>query len=780
MSSRSGYACLIQGCNVFLIILGLAAVGLAGSQFSQVGLDNYRDIDLRILNWVHILTGFVGIHSVAKNHGSIVVKTLYAVSLVVSISTSIFYGFTTYRIVQTYNDLLRLKDTQGFQAEYGHVADNYVGKIVISSVMIGVGFVTALTALVAVTVLERLVVVSNSGWLTLTKEQSHAMRYSKLHLSSMAVVKLCLGVGAVGLAAFLEYLHELDGGTENYIKIALDHIAAMFVVCSAVIDLYAIFGRQQRILNLKVSIAMSIIAAVWCLKSVDNGMVPFYRNDLRFWRAMDTVPSASVSTQSSPKYIIVIVHGVLLGVFCLLFALCSITAVLAGSCIHGDYVSMNQKIDRGLVIQTRCLGFLHIVWSCCLIALVLLGLVKLPWNGFFLGGDLLWQAVLYFMTGVLGSSYYNTMTTTRFVMNICSFSIALEKTCATANLIYQSAGFPTFVNGDPDVFIGQIVLHSCQAGVLGLETITALVSAVVYGRAIRKQTSLTTSHSNVVHIIFSSGTLFYGVCMTGCYIVLELFYWRDQNAVPLDVPFFRLSNGPLAFVTFIVQLVALMSTRFLLAVTLLQTIVASLALFVISSAMTNTFYLQRLLSMEDLLRATHTDNGFLVVAQILAGSATIACALATLCGTISALRSSYLLHHRTASAESTMTTPLDGAYGTVRTTIPVSGMSNRTAVQPMEEQTVYWSADENPYFYHSSRRFYNQPYMIDSGFYGYSGGAQFSPGHEQQPLPHQHYQSQQHHQNQQPQQQQQQHSTGTQTRVSHVFREHNPTATIDR
>ncbi|TKR72416.1 hypothetical protein L596_019863 [Steinernema carpocapsae] len=715
MSSRSGYNCLIQGCNVFLVILGLAAVGLAGSQFSIIGLDNYRDIDLRILNWVHILTGCVGIYSVWRNHGSIVTKTLYAVSLVVSIATAIFYGFTTYRIVQTYNDLLRLKDTQGFEQEYGQVAENYVGKIVISSVMIGIGFVTALTALVAVTVLERLVVVSNAGWLTLSKGQNHAIRYSKLHLTSMAVVKLCLGVGTVGLAAFLEYNHELEGGMENYIKIALDHIAAMFVVCSAVVDLYAIFGKEQRILNLKVSIALSVVAAVWCLKSVDNGMVPFYRTDLRHYYALESVPTAS--TASSPKYIIVIVHGVLLGVFCLLFGLCAITAVLAGSCIYGDYVSMNQKIDRGLVIQTRCLGFLHIIWSCCLIALVLLGLVKLPWNGFYLGGDLLWQAMLYFMTGVLGSSYYNTMTTTRFVMNICSFSVALEKTCATANLIYQSSAFPTFVNGDPDVFIGQIVLHSCQAAILGLECVTALVCACVYGRAITKQPSMTTSGSNLVHIIFSSGTLFYGVVMTGCYVVLELFYWRDQNAVPLDVPFFRLGNGPLAVVTFILQACSVVSTRLLLATTILQTIVASLAFFVISSTMTNTFYLQKLLGMDDVLRATQTDQGFVIVALILAASATIACALATFCGTVCALRSSYLLHHRTSSIDSTMTTPIDEPYGTVRTTIPVSALSNRTAVQPMEEQTVYWSADENPYFYHSSRRFFNQPYMIDSGFF---------------------------------------------------------------
>ncbi|VDL69103.1 unnamed protein product [Nippostrongylus brasiliensis] len=49
-----------MGCNVVLIFVGLAAVGLAGSQFSDVQLNTYRNIDLRLLNWVHALTGSIG------------------------------------------------------------------------------------------------------------------------------------------------------------------------------------------------------------------------------------------------------------------------------------------------------------------------------------------------------------------------------------------------------------------------------------------------------------------------------------------------------------------------------------------------------------------------------------------------------------------------------------------------------------------------------------------------------------------------------------------------
>lgn len=161
-----------------LIILGLAAVGLAGSQFSRVGLDNYRDIDLRILNYFHALVGLVGLYCVHRSHGSIVAKTLYVVSIIFAIATAIFYGFTTYRvriflgifiiknfkIVDLYRQLLRLENVEGFDQEYGEDSANYVGRIVISSVMITVAAATALTSMVAVIVLDKLVIVDAPTW----------------------------------------------------------------------------------------------------------------------------------------------------------------------------------------------------------------------------------------------------------------------------------------------------------------------------------------------------------------------------------------------------------------------------------------------------------------------------------------------------------------------------------------------------------------------------------------------------------------------------------------
>ncbi|KAJ1350992.1 hypothetical protein KIN20_006924 [Parelaphostrongylus tenuis] len=95
------------------------------------------------------------------------------------------------------------------------------------------------------------------------------------------------------------------------------------------------------------------------------------------------------------------------------------------------------------------------------------------------------------------------------------------------------------------------------------------------------------------------------------------------------------------------------------------------------------------------------------------------------------LRSSYTLQYRPIASDSTMIITQTDETPTQRFSggTPVQQFGNswgiangqRPAdVQQMEEQTVYWSADENPFYYHTSKRFYGQPYQVDSGFYGYT------------------------------------------------------------
>ncbi|KIH68592.1 hypothetical protein ANCDUO_01079 [Ancylostoma duodenale] len=112
------------------------------------------------------------------------------------------------------------------------------------------------------------------------------------------------------------------------------------------------------------------------------------------------------------------------------------------------------------------------------------------------------------------------------------------------------------------------------------------------------------------------------------------------------------------------------------------------------------------------------------VAIILAAGATLACVIATLCGTIySLLRSPYLLHYHSISPDSTVVAPLGDEGGFARGASQhssrrigtVTGQQSPVPIQQMEEQTVYWSARENPFYYHTSKRFYGQPYQVESG-----------------------------------------------------------------
>uniref|UniRef100_A0A914YVK5 Transmembrane protein 147 n=1 Tax=Panagrolaimus superbus TaxID=310955 RepID=A0A914YVK5_9BILA len=109
--------------------------------------------------------------------------------------------------------------------------------------------------MIAVLILDKLVVIDGTpNWMALGREHELEMKYNMTQLTSVAVIKLVLGLGTLGLAAFLEYQHELVGGRDNYIKIALDHIAAMLTVTSAIIDLYAVLGKGHNLLNLKATL----------------------------------------------------------------------------------------------------------------------------------------------------------------------------------------------------------------------------------------------------------------------------------------------------------------------------------------------------------------------------------------------------------------------------------------------------------------------------------------------------------------------------------------------
>lgn len=723
MAGRGAYTCQIQGCNVFLIFLGLAAVGLAGSQFSSVvAIQNYRNIDLRILNWIYVLAGLIGMYCLPRNYGGVIAKTLYCVSIVIGIATAIFYGFTTYRVVEAYKAVKQLNNTQAMYALYGGDASTYVGKIVISAIMIAIPALAALISMIAAVLLDSIVCITQPMWSVQSEQQERIVRSSRLQLNSLSTVKLLLALGTLGLAVFVEYERERFGGVGNYIRVATAEISAMLAVASAVVDVYSVASKQQATLNSKVAVALSIIAAVWCLKAVDVGMNPFYYNDLKFFKVTGQDKDQLLTPSSGPHYIIAVSEGVLLGCFCLLYLLCVLTAIQASRCVLSNYVSMNMKVSQGLIMQSRCFGLLHVFWAVCLMTLVVLGLLDLPWNGAYIGGDLLWMAVLFFSTGALGSTNLNVMATTRFVLSVVSLAVAVEKMCVSINDVYQAATYPSYANGAQQIYVGQIVLYAVQLGVLTAEAITSLATSIIFGRIIALQYSQNAKNSSVISSLFSFGVLFYGIIFIGVYVLFELGKWR-YSEVPAGIYFYRLGNGPVAIAVFIVQLCCLCFRRLLLAAAILQTIVGALALFAISYAMTNTYYLATMFSSSYAGYQGPYHETILIVSIILSGACTIACALCTFCAVIACLRATNILHHRATGSSLALVAPVDDTYDVQRTYATASTIPRQQPLmQLMEEQSVYWSTDENPYFYQTSKRFYGQPYHIESGsrFHGYA------------------------------------------------------------
>ncbi|GMT32503.1 hypothetical protein PFISCL1PPCAC_23800 [Pristionchus fissidentatus] len=773
MSARGAYLCQIQGCNVILIILGLGAAALAGSQFSRVGIDNFRDIDLRLLNWIHALTGFIGLISVHRNHGSIVTKTLYCVSIVMGIASAIFYGFTTYRVVEANRQLQQLSGANGFEQEFGQENANYAGRIAISATMIGISALAALVATIAVLVLDRLIVSTYPLYPIPIRDQERDLDKARKSVGSLAILKLALALGLVGLSAFLEYEHEMVE-VDKYIQIALEHVAAMLAVCSAVVDLLAVRSKRHESLNLKVAVALSIIAATWCAKTVDNNAVPFYKNDLKnFYLARDNNDLNAISN-TSPRFIVTVTHGVLLGCFCILFILCCFTGVATAAvlCINSETAHQRVIEQRGGKYHGRLISFLHAFWSACLLALTIIGYLDLVWRGEFLGGDLLWVSALFLATSIIYSGNHVAHSSAKFVMNVVCAGIAVEKMCASIHLIYEYAAYRTYRdNMVQETYIGQLVLICITTAVYAAALATSLWGSIMYGRetvAVRKHTF---KHSTGVHLFFSVGTLFYAVIITGCYVVFELGKWRFEQ-VPIDNPFFRLGNGPFALCVFIVQIYCLTDWRLLTVSACLHTVLAALAQFTISPAISNVYYIANLISARDQIVVSTDVDAIWTVALILAAGATLACVIATTSSVIQAHRSMFLLHHGAGSNSSTVA-PLEEHFGSMQGGSPMgsavaatdaaeiaaghayyshygaaapaaySNHGMQTTMQqggvlnppmPMEEQSVYWSADENPFYYHTSKRYYGQPYQIESGFYGYPSSASVAHRHAARPL----------------------------------------------
>ncbi|KIH68589.1 hypothetical protein ANCDUO_01076 [Ancylostoma duodenale] len=96
-----------------------------------------------------------------------------------------------------------------------------------------------------------------------TDRSRSAQDYNKT-LASVALIKLVFGVGALGLAVFIEYEHEKVDGTDKYIKIALEHIAAMLAIMSSIIDIFA--SRERRIEQINLLVKIRVLEWNWFIE----------------------------------------------------------------------------------------------------------------------------------------------------------------------------------------------------------------------------------------------------------------------------------------------------------------------------------------------------------------------------------------------------------------------------------------------------------------------------------------------------------------------------------
>ncbi|MCP9263067.1 hypothetical protein DINM_006419 [Dirofilaria immitis] len=699
MTARSIYFFQIQTCNIVLIVIGLAAIGLAASQFSNVSLTNYQKIDLRLLNWIYILAGLVGLYTLSRNHGIVVAKTVHCVSIAVAIYSTAFYCVTLFRIVHLYNA------TSQNDIQYREIRENFTVKLVICSLMIFLPVIACLAALIAFAFLDRLIVISQPTWSQYSYDQNKKYRSNRLGLTTLAITKLFLALCTLTLAIFLEYEHQISS-KNPFVLIGLDHIAALLSVISAIADLHSSVINRHPLANYKIAIGISVIAAVWCLKSLDIEMYPYYYNDIQIWQRMSAALQNGNQTLSAHEtadriYLIIVIEGILVALFALLFGLCLLSAIQASKCIQYEYYSEDSMIRKSMTLQSRCLGLLHFIWGMLLMALVVLGLIDVPWNTNYIGADLLWLAILLFATGILYIMHSGSQLSVHFLLGFICFTCSLEKTCSSINLAYQSATYSTVIHNPDDAFLERLVLHCMQFAILFLETLTGFFSVIIYGSALRQQYPHAVKYSTCTHIILLLGNMFYGIVLVGCHVIFILSYWLFSESL-IEIPFSAW-----------VMAVSVCYPTLLLSMTVLNVVAASIALFMISYAISNTYFLAAVL---------FTVEGFhwviVEVAVILTASAAVACVMCTFCSTFTVISFLYAVHRKPTSSASTIVLCEESNYGTLRTL--VSPQFQAPSVRHMEEQSIYWSADENPYYYQASKRYYDQPYKIESGFYGYA------------------------------------------------------------
>lgn len=439
--SKRYYANVLYCLNFIHITVGLLCLGLALSQFAPVNLGS-TFVDFRLLNFIHIVTGSAGMHMLKKHFGSVAVGVLYCTSFSLGLWTCAFYSYSCAEEVRVYYSMLDIQKSDGGEEFITQISlGNQIGKIVICSTMVVLGFGESVISFVSGYSLNKLASDSYSNLKN---------AYSATHTRQMAFVafmKAFFSLAAMILGAYLESLYKAKG---HFIKIGWQELAGCVGFVSAFLDLRALYSNSHNLLYLKIAMTVGVTSAVFSLKTLDYAMVNHFVIDLRDYSNFDsTLNDASALSDSAgfsekdrqQVFVKFVVHACVIACLVITFALSVISSVACASYVEWSSGSYNEKlkIDNSWRISRNRLGFLQTLWGIGLIALTIISLVT--WNfskGYEGGSGILWLGCLFIAAGCVTANQVKTFAISVYVVSCISSILALEYSLYSLNFIFQA------------------------------------------------------------------------------------------------------------------------------------------------------------------------------------------------------------------------------------------------------------------------------------------------------------------------------------------------------
>lgn len=282
--------------NIGHIVVGVLALVFALLQFSPIGLDNASYIDFRLLNIIHIVTGSVGAHMVAKNFGSVVAKSLYCLSLTLALWTLAFYSDTLAQESAQYESMRAIRKMEGGEELIDdEVVRSHGGKLAVCALMIVLSLAESAFSVASLVVLERLASDTYSNLRSSIRTANGGRKQQSIHainrrrqMAFVALMKFFFSVSTVALGAYLESLYKKRTG---FIKVGWQELTGAIAFASACVDMHALYGRTHNLLNLKISLVLSVVSAVLSIKTLDYNMSNYFVLDVREYSRYDELKS---------------------------------------------------------------------------------------------------------------------------------------------------------------------------------------------------------------------------------------------------------------------------------------------------------------------------------------------------------------------------------------------------------------------------------------------------------------------------------------------------------